>query len=122
MLTLFHHPFCPHSRFVRLVLEELSLPVRLVEDVFEFLDAASRVFGLLPGGLGLLSQAVLFEQAFELVDAALRGLDGMKVAVSDADIPGDEAIRADFDAFLGHDQSAIEQREFADLARALRPD
>ena len=32
MLTLFHHPFCPHSRFVRLVLKELGLPVRLVEE------------------------------------------------------------------------------------------
>ncbi len=32
MLTLFHHPFCPHSRFVRLALEELSLPPRLVEE------------------------------------------------------------------------------------------
>src|SRR5271166_3774251 len=32
MLTLFHHPFCPHSRFVRLVLEELGLPARLVEE------------------------------------------------------------------------------------------
>ena len=32
MLTLFHHPFCPHSQFVRLVLEELGLPVRLVEE------------------------------------------------------------------------------------------
>jgi len=32
MLTLFHHQFCPHSRFVRLVLEELGLPVRLVEE------------------------------------------------------------------------------------------
>ena len=32
MLTLFHHPFCPHSRFVRLVLEELGLTVRLVEE------------------------------------------------------------------------------------------
>ena len=32
MLTLFHHPFCPHSRFVRLVLEEYGLPVRLVEE------------------------------------------------------------------------------------------
>lgn len=31
MLTLFHHPFCPHSRFVRLVLEEYGLAVRLVE-------------------------------------------------------------------------------------------
>ena len=32
MLTLFHHSFCPHSRFVRLILEELGLPVRLVEE------------------------------------------------------------------------------------------
>src|SRR5271156_1391913 len=32
MLTLFHHPFCPHSRFVRLVLEELGQPPRLVEE------------------------------------------------------------------------------------------
>ena len=32
MLTLIHHPFCPHSRFVRLVLDELSLASRLVEE------------------------------------------------------------------------------------------
>jgi len=32
MLTLFHHPFCPHSRFVRLSLEELGLHPRLVEE------------------------------------------------------------------------------------------
>jgi glutathione S-transferase len=32
MLTLFHHPFCPHSRFVRLILEELGSPPRLVEE------------------------------------------------------------------------------------------
>jgi glutathione S-transferase len=32
MLTLFHHPLCPHSRFVRLVLEELGQTVRLVEE------------------------------------------------------------------------------------------
>jgi glutathione S-transferase len=32
MLTLFHHPFCPHSRFVRLVLEELGVAPRLVEE------------------------------------------------------------------------------------------
>jgi glutathione S-transferase len=32
MLTLFHHSFCPHSRFVRLVLEELGLTARLVEE------------------------------------------------------------------------------------------
>jgi glutathione S-transferase len=32
MLTLFHHPFCPHSRFVRLIFEELGLKPRLVEE------------------------------------------------------------------------------------------
>jgi glutathione S-transferase len=32
MLTLFHHPFCPHSRFIRLVLGELSLDLELMEE------------------------------------------------------------------------------------------
>jgi glutathione S-transferase len=32
MLTLLQHPFCPHSRFVRLVLGEYGLAVRLVEE------------------------------------------------------------------------------------------
>jgi glutathione S-transferase len=32
MFTLFHHPFCPHSRFVRLVLGEYGLEARLVEE------------------------------------------------------------------------------------------
>src|SRR5260370_40475209 len=31
-LTLFHHPFCPHSRFVRTVLGEYGMPARLVEE------------------------------------------------------------------------------------------
>ena len=34
MLTLFHHPLCPHSRFVRLVLGEYGLTARLVEERF----------------------------------------------------------------------------------------
>jgi len=34
MVTLHHHPFCPHSRFVRLVLFERSLAFRLVEERF----------------------------------------------------------------------------------------
>src|SRR5262245_32050047 len=32
MLTLFHHPFCPHSRFVRLAVAEHGIDVRLVEE------------------------------------------------------------------------------------------
>src|SRR5580658_8347749 len=32
MLTLFQHPFCPHSRFVRLIFAELGAAPRLVEE------------------------------------------------------------------------------------------
>src|ERR1700709_364889 len=32
MLTLFHHPFCPHSRFIRLVLAEHGLEHRTAEE------------------------------------------------------------------------------------------
>jgi len=32
MSTLFHHPFCPHSRFVRLALGEYGVSVRLIEE------------------------------------------------------------------------------------------
>jgi glutathione S-transferase len=32
MPTLFHHPFCPHSRFVRLALNEYGVAARLIEE------------------------------------------------------------------------------------------
>ncbi len=32
MLTLFHHPFCPHSRFVRVVAAEYGLNLTLIEE------------------------------------------------------------------------------------------
>jgi glutathione S-transferase len=32
MFTLFHHPFCPQSRFIRLVFGELGLDLNLVEE------------------------------------------------------------------------------------------
>src|SRR5215211_3164720 len=32
MVMLFHHPFCPHSRFVRIALAEYGADVRLVEE------------------------------------------------------------------------------------------
>jgi glutathione S-transferase len=32
MFTLFHHPFCPHSRFIRLAIGELGMEMRLVEE------------------------------------------------------------------------------------------
>ncbi|HET9584860.1 MAG TPA: glutathione S-transferase N-terminal domain-containing protein, partial [Bradyrhizobium sp.] len=32
MYTLYHHPYCPHSRFIRLALGEHGLDLRLVEE------------------------------------------------------------------------------------------
>ena len=32
MLSLFHHPFCPHSRFIRLAAAEHGVEMRLVEE------------------------------------------------------------------------------------------
>src|SRR6476620_6765275 len=32
MYTLYHHPFCPHSRFIRLALGEYGLDLRLAEE------------------------------------------------------------------------------------------
>jgi glutathione S-transferase len=32
MFTLFHHPFCPHSRFIRLALGEYGLAAQLIEE------------------------------------------------------------------------------------------
>lgn len=32
MFTLFHHPFCPHSRFIRLIAGEYGLELKLIEE------------------------------------------------------------------------------------------
>jgi glutathione S-transferase len=32
MITLYHHPFCPHSRFVRLALGETGIEPKLIEE------------------------------------------------------------------------------------------
>ena len=34
MFTLFHHPLCPHSRYVRLILSEYGVEAQLVEERF----------------------------------------------------------------------------------------
>src|SRR4030088_3407719 len=57
MFTLFHHSFCPHSRFIRLVLGEHGLDVRLVEErawerreAFLALNTAGATQGLIAEG------------------------------------------------------------------------
>ena len=32
MITLYHHPFCPQSRFIRLAFGEMGIDPRLVEE------------------------------------------------------------------------------------------
>ena len=32
MIKLYHHPFCPHSRFVRLALGEMGIEPKLIEE------------------------------------------------------------------------------------------
>src|SRR2546429_7499817 len=56
MFTLFHHPFCPQSRFIRLALGEHGLDLRLVEErVWERREA---FLALNPSGTtpGLISE------------------------------------------------------------------
>src|SRR6516225_1595501 len=69
MLTLFHHPICPHSCFVRLVLEEYGLTPKLVEervwerrDEFLMLNAAGTTPVLVEeGALGVPGAGVIAE-------------------------------------------------------------
>ena len=55
----------------------------------------------------------------ERVEAPLRGIDRMKIGVGDPDVPGDEAVAADLDQLLGHDERAVHQSEIADRAAAV---
>src|SRR6201985_17319 len=64
MYTLFHHSFCPHSRFIRLVLGEYGLDLRLVEE---------RVWGSREGFLALhpaCTPAVLFTEGQRAIPTA----------------------------------------------------
>jgi glutathione S-transferase len=64
MLTLFHHPFCPHSRFIRLALAEHRLNPRLVEE--RVWDRRDDFLALNPAG----TTPVLVEEGFPAVPGA----------------------------------------------------
>jgi len=78
MATLFHHPFCPHSRFVRLVLAEYGVPVELVEErvwerheAFLALNPAATTPVLVEeNGLAVPGAAVISEYLDETLGAA----------------------------------------------------
>jgi glutathione S-transferase len=64
MLTLFHHPFCAHSRFVRLALNEHGAAVRMVEE--RVWERREEFLVLNPGG----STPVLVEEGHPAVPGA----------------------------------------------------
>ncbi|MEW6453014.1 MAG: glutathione S-transferase family protein [Pseudomonadota bacterium] len=64
MQTLFHHPFCPHSRFVRLALSEYGIEPRLVEE--RAWDRREGFLVLNPAG----ATPVLVEEGFPAVSGA----------------------------------------------------
>ncbi len=64
MLTLFHHPFCPHSRFIRLALGELGLEARLIEE--RVWDRREAFLVLNPAG----TTPVLVEEGYPAVPGA----------------------------------------------------
>lgn len=83
MPHLFHHPFCPHSRFVRLALAEYGLDVELVEErvwerraEFFQIDPAGRTpvlvddGGLVVGGAGPIMEWL--DEAYGPADPAAR--------------------------------------------------
>ncbi|MBV9348179.1 MAG: glutathione S-transferase family protein [Pseudolabrys sp.] len=81
MLTLLHHPLCPHSRYVRLILNEYGTEVRLVEERFwerrrEFmeLNPASTVPVLMKDGEPPIVGAVPIA---EYLDETRSGGDGL---------------------------------------------
>lgn len=57
-MKLFHHPFCPHSRFVRLVLGEYGMNVELVEE--EAMKRRPEFLAMNPAG----TTPVLLEDSF----------------------------------------------------------
>ena len=72
MLTLFQHPLCPHSRYVRLILGEYGLEVRLVEerfwerrDEFLLLNPAGEIPVLVTEGQPAIPGAAIIAQFIE---------------------------------------------------------
>ena len=64
MFTLFHHPFCPHSRFIRLAMGECGLEARLIEE--RVWDRREAFLELNPAG----TTPVLVEDGYPAVPGA----------------------------------------------------
>jgi glutathione S-transferase len=95
MLTLLHHPLCPHSRYVRLILAEYGIAVRAVEERFwerrqEFLllNPAGEIPVLVADGTPAIPGAAIIAEYIEETrapseddDRLLPGSPGQRVEV-----------------------------------------
>lgn len=77
MLTLFHHPLCPRSRYVRLILNEYGIDVRLIEErpwerreEFLVLNPAAELPVLVADGQPAVPGAAIIAEYIEETQAA----------------------------------------------------
>jgi glutathione S-transferase len=77
MLTLFHHPLCPHSRYVRLVLGEYGIQARAIEErcwerreEFLLLNPAGEIPVLVADGQPAIPGAAIIAEYIEETYAA----------------------------------------------------
>lgn len=82
MLTLFHHPICPRSRYIRLILSEYAIAIRLIEEKFwerreEFLllNPAGELPVLVTEGLPPIPGATIIAEYIEETRAGGNGQD-----------------------------------------------
>jgi glutathione S-transferase len=80
MFTLFHHPFCPHSRFIRLALGEYGLDLQLAEErtwerreAFLVMNPAGTTPVLTADGIPAIPGAALIGEYLDEVYGEARG-------------------------------------------------
>src|SRR6185437_2318148 len=80
MLSLLHHPLCPHSRYVRLILGEYEIEARLIEERFwerreEFLllNPAGQIPVLVSDGKPAVPGAAVIAEYLDETEGAARG-------------------------------------------------
>lgn len=92
-MKLFHHPFCPQSRFVRLVLGEYGVSADLVEE--EVMKRRSEFLALNPAG----TTPVLVDEKFAIsgpmvISEYIEETQGLAI-VDRSLMPADPRVRAD---------------------------
>ncbi len=84
MLSLLHHPLCPRSRYVRLILGEYGIEVRLVEErswerreEFLLVNPAGETPVLITDGVPAVPGASIIAEYIEETEGAVRGINSL---------------------------------------------